>query len=376
MTSSPAESKAIANVEARMMQSRHSSASNSTDEDLLWQAVVGRDERYDDAFLYGVMTTGVYCRPSCSSRNPRRENVRYFADPQSAERAGLRPCKRCRPGADAGNAENCEVKRAVSCLSRNGEATLEDIATDLGLTPRGLDRAFQRRLGVSFRRFADATRMARFSAALDAGHKVADAVYEAGYGSSRAVYEQANRKLGMRPGQRLRGGSGVRVNYTILESEVGRVLVAATEHGLCEVSIGDGESELVTGLHERMDQATVERDDDRVRPYAEAFADYLAGSSDLVHMPIDVIGTAFQARVWDALRTIPRGQTVTYAALAERLGMPGGQRAVASACARNQVALAVPCHRVVPAKGGSGGYRWGPERKAWLLAHEADSPTT
>jgi len=336
-----------------------------------WRIVLARDRRYDGAFVYAVRSTGVFCRPSCPSRRPRRTLVTFFTAPADAARAGFRPCRRCRPTEpDAGHEL---VRRACALLDAptNSAMTLEDLARVLRAAPRPLTRAFRRVLGVTPRQYRDQRRLARLKTHLKERKHVAPALYAAGYGASSRVYEQSNARLGMTPATYARGGAGTRIAYVSVPCPLGRLLVAVTERGLCRVALGDDAAALERDLREEFPAADIQRDGTRLAGAVAALTRHLAGEQPDVALPIDVRATAFQRRVWDALRRIPYGETRTYGQIARGLGRPTAARAVARAVATNPVALVVPCHRVVPAHGAPGGYRWGRERKEALLARES-----
>ena len=342
-------------------------------EALRWDAVTHRDPRAEGAFLYAVRTTGVYCRPTCASRLPRRENVAFFATSREAERAGFRACKRCRPnGASRPDRAGQAVARACRLIEAAAEPpSLKQLAAAVGLSPFHLHRLFKQAVGVTPREYAAGRRQRRVQDGLQGGDSVTRAIYDAGFGSSGRFYGQATDLLGMTPSQYKEGAAGIEIRYAVVPSSLGWVLVAATERGVCAIELGDAPETLVDRLHDRFPQARL-RDDDPV------FADWVARVSALVEaprrgldLPLDVQGTAFQHRVWKALREVPPGVTASYAEVAERIGRPGAARAVARACAANPIAVAIPCHRVVRGDGGLGGYRWGVERKRALHEREA-----
>jgi AraC family transcriptional regulator of adaptative response/methylated-DNA-[protein]-cysteine methyltransferase len=348
-----------------------------------WAAVSARDGRADGAFVYAVSTTRVYCRPACPSRRPRREHVAFFAVPADAEAAGYRACLRCRPRAAAPPAP-AHAERARALIDRQLAAapseplTLARLAAAVGVSPHHLQRTFKRAVGVSPAAYVRAARRERFKAALRDGETVSAAVYGAGFGSSSRAYDGGAAPLGMTPGAYRRGGAGVRLRYAVVDSPLGRLLVAATARGVCAATLGDDDAALEAALAAEYPRAERERADgdalaDDAHPlgaWTAAVLDSL-GSGPAGAVPTDVAGTPFEERVWAALRAIPRGETRSYAELAAAIGAPSAVRAVASACARNRVAVVIPCHRVVRAGGAMGGYRWGVARKAALLAREA-----
>lgn len=341
------------------------------DSETAWNAVVERDARFDGRFVYAVASTGVYCRPTCPSRRPRRSNVQFFAVPREAEQAGFRACRRCRPGEISKQAE--AVQRACDYLeSHLDEApTLSDLAQEVGMSPWHLHRTFKATLGLSPKQYAARLRAGRFKEEVRGGESVAGATYGAGYGSSSRLYEKAGENLGMTPGTYRRGGRGMHIRYTLADSPFGRLLVGATERGICAVSIGDEDGDLAAELKREYPSAEIERDDAAIRPWLDAVLAALEGKEGARELSLDLQATAFQWRVWRALQEIPRGETRSYGELAAALGQPNAARAVAQACASNRVALVVPCHRVVRGDGDPGGYRWGAERKRRILAREA-----
>lgn len=344
-------------------------APRQTKEDEAWRAVLARDAARDGAFVYAVRTTGVYCRPSCPSRRPRRENVAFYAGPAEAERDGYRACARCGPGAPPG--AEAAVRRAVALLdaATDERLSLADLARSAGLSPFHLQRTFKRIVGLSPRAYQDARRLARFKERVRAGEAVGAATYDAGYGSSRGLYESARAGLGMTPAAYRKGGAGERIAYSTVATALGRLLVAATARGVCAVSLGDRDGALEEALREEFPRASIARDDGGIRRWLRAVERQLSGGP-AADLPLDLRGTAFQLRVWEALRGIPRGETRSYGALAAELGAPRSARAVARACATNRIALLVPCHRVVRGEGTTGGYRWGAARKRAVLEGE------
>ncbi|HLH26294.1 MAG TPA: bifunctional DNA-binding transcriptional regulator/O6-methylguanine-DNA methyltransferase Ada [Chloroflexota bacterium] len=339
-----------------------------------WEAVRRRDPAADGHFLYAVDTTGVYCRPSCAARPARREHVTFHATPAAAERAGFRPCKRCRPDLPP-RAERDAALVAEAC--RTIEAAeepprLADLAAQAGVSPHHFHRTFKRIAGVTPRAYAAAHRQRRVQDGLAAGAGVTDALYAAGFGSAGRFYATAPAMLGMTPSAYRRGGQGEAVWYAVDRCSLGYVLVAATERGVCAIMLGDEPAALTADLAARFPHARLTEPDPGFADWVAAvvrFVDDPARAGGL-GLPLDVRGTAFQRRVWEALREIPAGQTASYADVAARLGSPRAVRAVAGACAANPLAVAIPCHRVVARDGGLAGYRWGVERKQRLLERE------
>jgi AraC family transcriptional regulator of adaptative response/methylated-DNA-[protein]-cysteine methyltransferase len=337
------------------------------DEERYWQAVEGRETRWDGQFVYAVQSTGVYCRPSCPARRPRREQVRFFAAPDAAERAGYRPCRRCHPREDAGLAV---VERACRRIEKSNPG-LEALAAEQGMSAQRLTRLFRRHLGITPRQYAGAHKMAAFRTEVRNGASVTEALYEAGYGSGSRLYERAHAELGMTPAAYRRGATGVRIGYSVVGCPLGRLLVAATEKGICMVSLGSAEAGLEAALYLEFPGAEIERDDGRLREWTAALVGQLEGEQPAARLPLDIRATGFQRRVWEELRRIPPGMTRSYGEVARAIERPTAARAVARACATNPVALVIPCHRVVRNDGAVGGYRWGVKRKEKLLAMEA-----
>jgi AraC family transcriptional regulator of adaptative response/methylated-DNA-[protein]-cysteine methyltransferase len=348
------------------------------DAETCWQAVSDKDSRFNGAFVFGVSSTMIYCRPSCPARLPRRDRVAFFAGPTEAERAGYRACLRCRPRLGAEVDPGAElVMRACHLIETisGDRLSLAELGASLGVSPFHLQRIFKKRTGMSPRQYALARRLERFKTSIKEGQSVTDSIYEAGYGSSSRLYEQAGAQLGMTPATYRRGGKGTMIAYTIIETRLGRLLVAATERGVCSVAFGDDDAKLVEDLTNEYPAAKIEIADGRLRSWVEALLAHLNGQRAELDLPLDVQATAFQLRVWDALRKIPYGETRSYAEIAEAIGRPTATRAVAQACASNPVALVNPCHRVVRADGAHGGYRWGENRKKALLAQEKANST-
>ncbi len=345
----------------------------SADIEALWRAVVEHRDQLDGVFYYGVRTTGVYCRPSCPSRRPRRENVDFYFDPRTAERAGLRACRRCRPTEQQPSSPQAEtVKRVCKYIEQNleGTLTLKTIAAAVGGSPFHIQRTFKQMLGITPQEFAEMRRVAVFKTALRFGRSVADATYEAGFNSSRGLYERAHAHLGMTPATYRKGAPNQKIAYTIADSPIGKLLVASTEKGICKVSLGDAETKLSESLYAEFPKALITADKAALKDSVRAILDYLEQRNTKIDLPLDLRATTFQMRVWRELQRIPYGKTLSYEDVAKRLHEPTATRAVARACATNPVALVVPCHRVVRKDGGLGGYRWGLERKKKLLAAE------
>ena len=335
-------------------------------DDQAWAAVLARDPAADAELVYAVTTTGVFCRPTCPSRRPSRTNVVFFPDPATAQAAGYRPCRRCRPQqrhADAGLVE------AVSAtLQRDRPATLAELSRRTGRSPFTIERTFKRVLGLTPAQYQRQQRAASFRKELSGGStRITDAIYDAGYSGPGRAYE--NTQLGMAPGKYRAGGRDARIGYAIGASALGKVLIAATERGLCSVILGDNDTELVRELRVQFAQAKIEPEPSLAKHLDEVLSQFTEHPAAL-DLPLDLRATAFQMRVWEALRRIPRGETRTYAELAKSLGNPKAFRAVARACATNPIAVVIPCHRVIGSDGKATGYRWGVERKKKLLELE------
>jgi AraC family transcriptional regulator of adaptative response/methylated-DNA-[protein]-cysteine methyltransferase len=342
-------------------------------DDQRWQAVLDRDRRFDGAFVYAVRSTGIYCRAGCPSRRPRRVQVSFFPFPAAAEQAGFRACRRCRPRDTVTRDPHVLLAERTCRLlesSRGSRMTLSTLARGLGVSAQHLQRVFSRVTGVSPRAYAEQLRSARLRSSLKSGGTVSRALYDAGYGSPSRIYEKRSSSLGMTPATLAKGGAGERVTYAIADSALGRVLVAATPRGLCFVTLGESDRAVEGALAREFPAALKMRDDRGVARFVKDVLARIAGREPHQDLPFDVRATAFQRLVWDQLRTIPRGTTVSYAGLARQIGRPSAVRAVASAVARNPVAVVVPCHRVVREDGTMGGYRWGEARKAGLLKVE------
>ena len=346
--------------------------------DVEWLAVVNRDRSFDGELYYAVRTTGVYCRPSCPSRMPARHNVVFFRDRESAERRGFRPCRRCRPNEPdgAGQAQAADLlRRACDFVEQNLEASLTGHAIEaaLGTSATKVNRLFRKSLGISLREYAEARRLALFKLNLGIGRTVVDATYEAGYGSSRAAYEGVQRRLGMTPAIYRDGAPGQQIRYATTDSPLGHMLVAATSKGVCRIGFGDSQQKLEAELRGEFRRARLIADEAAVRPYVLALLSYLQGESHDLDLPLHIRASVFQRRVYRELQKIPLGETRSYAEIARALGQPNAHRAVARACATNDVAVAIPCHRVVRSDGALAGYRWGVQRKRELLKMERSS---
>ena len=345
----------------------------------LWNAVLSRDASRDGSFVFAVRSTGIYCRPSCPARRPKREQVSFFQIPEAAEQAGFRACKRCHPRRARVNDPQIElVRRVCHLIDEHDEepVTLKRIGAITGVSPNHLQRTFKQIMGITPRQYAESQRVKRFKAGIKNGASVAHAMYDAGYGSSRSLYEKSSAQLGMTPATYGRGGKGMRIVFTIADSSLGRLLVAATERGICAVTLGDSDTELTRALFAEYPAASIDSKDVSISPslnlWLHAVLDSLNGTVRKVELPMDIQATAFQWRVWEELRRIPFGSTRSYQEIAKAIGKPNAVRAVARACASNRLALVIPCHRVIRENKELGGYRWGMERKRRLLQQESD----
>lgn len=338
--------------------------------DWRWLAVESKNAEFDGVFYFGVQTTGIFCRPSCSSRSPKRENVSFFATTSDAERAGFRACLRCKPTREyfPGPAATL-VTRALELLQADEIPTIDELATQLGVTSGHLQKTFKAVLGLSPKEVTDMMRIESFKKNVKRSD-VTTSLYDSGFGSSRSLYEKAGEKLGMTPATYKKGGQGTKIRYTIADSPLGKLMVAATERGICAVSFGDDEESLRRELADEFFAAEISPDADDLRDAVDAIVRSLDGEKTILTLPLDLHATAFQMRVWSELRKIPYGETRTYAQVAEAVGNPKAVRAVARACATNPVALVNPCHRVIASDGKLAGYKWGIERKKALLENE------
>jgi AraC family transcriptional regulator, regulatory protein of adaptative response / methylated-DNA-[protein]-cysteine methyltransferase len=351
-----------------------------------WRAVLMRDHAADGSFVYAVRSTGIYCRPSCPSRKPGRKQVLFFPLPDAAEQKGFRPCRRCRPRtaklSDPRTEAVARVCREIesrihasleSSLQSNGSAplTLAALSAPVSMSPHQLERAFRSVMGITPRQYADALRMRRLKSRLRKGDDVATALYDAGFGSSSRLYERAPSQLGMTPATYRQGGAGMQINYTIVDSPLGRLLVAATSRGVSALYFGESDANLAAALKKEYPRAELARDRNGLEASVGKILAHLRGREPHLDLPTEVQATAFQRRVWEELRRIPYGVTRTYSQVARAIGRPTAIRAVARACATNPVSVIVPCHRVVREDGNLAGYRWGLDRKRTLIAHEA-----
>jgi AraC family transcriptional regulator of adaptative response/methylated-DNA-[protein]-cysteine methyltransferase len=345
-------------------------------EDELWTAVENHDASKDGEFFYGVMTTGVYCRPSCASRRPLRKNVRFFATTEAAESAGLRPCKRCRPTGTTGNVLNQVVHELARQIEAQPEQTvsLEQLAKRAGYSPFHLQRSFKAIMGSSPKEYQTAARVRMLKKELRNEAPVADAIYQAGFGSGSRVYEKADGQLGMTPSEYRSGGKGLTISYASGQTPLGLMMIGATDRGICFLQFGETDRELVTELEHQFPAAAVQPMPDTYKQqfdsWIAALNRHLRGLEPQLDLPLDVRGTAFQLIVWRYLQKLPYGEVRSYSEVATAIGKPSAARAVARACATNPIGLLIPCHRVVRGTGELGGYRWGMQRKRVLLDTE------
>jgi AraC family transcriptional regulator of adaptative response/methylated-DNA-[protein]-cysteine methyltransferase len=340
-----------------------------------WAALQARDAGADGTFFYSVRTTGVYCRPSCAARPARPENVAFHDSAAAAERAGFRPCKRCKPDQLSLQEQHAAMVTAACRLIENAETapTLEQLAKPTGLSPFHFHRIFKAIAGLTPKQYAAAHRASRVRSELGRGSSVTEAIFDAGYNASSRFYETANQVLGMTPSSYRAGGVDSEIRFAIGECSLGAILVAQSERGVCAILLGDDPDALARDLQDRFPKARLiggDRDYEQLVAQVVGFIEAPAIGLDL---PLDVRGTAFQQRVWQALREIPAGSTASYSEIARRIGAPSAARAVAQACAGNMLAVAIPCHRVVRNDGGLSGYRWGVQRKRALLEREAQA---
>jgi AraC family transcriptional regulator, regulatory protein of adaptative response / methylated-DNA-[protein]-cysteine methyltransferase len=340
--------------------------------DSRWNAVLTRDKSADGQFVYAVSSTGIYCKPSCASRRPRRERVVFFDTADDAVRAGYRACRRCKPDAASTVDPWIEkVRRACVYLANvDGHVSLAHLAARLGGSPYHLQRSFKRLVGVTPREYAEACRLRKIKRSLRRGESVTGAMLDAGYSSSSRFYEQAASKLAMKPQVYRRGAAGKEIAYAIGDSPLGRLLVAATSKGICAVFLSESDAKLERALRDEFPAATFAAGHTGLGKWMREIIRHLEGRRPRLELPLDIQATAFQWQVWNALSRIPYGETRTYKEVAASIGRPSAVRAVAHACATNPVSVVIPCHRVVRTSGELAGYRWGLERKKALLAAE------
>ncbi len=345
-----------------------------SNDDPRWAAVVAHDRAQDGRFFYAVRSTGVYCRPSCPSRRPRRDNVRFFETSEQAERAGFRPCLRCRPLAvHPGDARAESVEQICRYIEEHLDepVRLGALGRRFGMSPFHLQRPFKSVLGITPREYAETCRMRSLKNGLQSGRNVTEAMHEAGYGSTSRLYEKTGGQLGMTPSLYRLGANKITIRYATVNSPLARLLVAATDKGICSIAFGDSEAVLLKGLRAEYPKAQFKRAEAVLHRWIGALLKQMFGEPSLAPLPLDIRATAFQRRVWQHLQSIPFGSTKSYSEVAREIGEPNATRAVARACASNRLAIAIPCHRVVRSDGTLGGYRWGAQRKRQLLESEA-----
>ncbi len=337
-----------------------------------WNAVVTRNSELDGKFVFAVATTGVYCRPSCPARRPRRENVTFFAHPDQAEKAGFRACLRCRPRSLSGSPQSDAVKAICRYIEQHLDeaTTLQQLGKAFHQSPFHLQRRFKAALGITPREYADSCRMRELKRNLQSGNNVTRAMYDAGYGSSSRLYEKTASHLGMTPDKYRRGAIAAAIRYACADSPLGRMLIAATDQGICSIQFAQSDNELIEGLRHEFPFAVRKADDGDLQSWIKAVLSRMSGKKLNSALPLDIRATAFQRRVWTYLQSIPFGATRSYRDVAKAIGQPSACRAVARACATNPVAVAIPCHRVVREDGNISGYRWGVGRKKALLQME------
>jgi AraC family transcriptional regulator of adaptative response/methylated-DNA-[protein]-cysteine methyltransferase len=337
-----------------------------------WEALVRRDLNANGAFVYGVLTTLVYCRPACASRLPNYENVRFFDTCNQAEQAGFRPCKRCHPTSAAGHAGHSAaiIKACHIIETREEHVPLKKLANEVGLSPFHFQRLFKNSVGVTPKQYAMEIRLKQVRSGLQTDASVTEAIYAAGFASSSRFYENVGTALGMKPSEYRRGAVGISIRFVVEKSFLGWVLIAATAKGICAIEFGDSPDILENRLRDRFSKATILDNDDIFKTWVKQILAHLERPQWGLDLPLDIRGTAFQRLVWTALREIPPGSSVSYTDIAAKIGRPKAARAVAQACASNKIAVAIPCHRVVRRDGRLGGYRWGLERKRAVLERE------
>jgi AraC family transcriptional regulator of adaptative response/methylated-DNA-[protein]-cysteine methyltransferase len=345
----------------------------------MWNAVLARDSSRDGSFVFAVKSTGIYCRPSCPARRPRREQVSFYQLPEVAEREGFRACRRCHPRRARTTDPKIELARRIChAIDEHDEEpqTLKTLSADTGVSTHHLQRTFKEVMGITPRQYADSQRLKKFKTNVKGGSNVTSAMYDAGYGSSRGLYEKSATQLGMTPATYGRGGRGMRIIYTTASCSLGRLLVAATNRGVCSVALGDTDAALISALFAEYPNAAIDSQDTAISPslnlWLNQVLELIAGKTPSVDLPLDIQATAFQWQVWEELRRIPLGETRSYQEIAAAIQKPNAVRAVARACASNHAALVIPCHRVVRQDKSPSGYRWGLKRKEELLQRERE----
>jgi AraC family transcriptional regulator, regulatory protein of adaptative response / methylated-DNA-[protein]-cysteine methyltransferase len=339
--------------------------------EIYWNAVKTKDKRFDGIFFTCVKTTKIFCRPICTARLPNKENVEFCGDWQTAENKGFRACLRCKPKSEVFINPQIEmIIKVCELLETEDEITLEIIGERLKLNPNHLQKTFKEIIGVSPKKYVENLRLEKFKVEIKNGNDVVSSIYEAGYGSSRSLYENVSNKLGMTPKVYQKGGKGMKINFAVADCYLGKMLVARTEKGVCSVTFGDTGNFLREKLDEEFPNAEITGNNGELKEFVEEILLHLAGKNKLIDLPLDLQATAFQMQVWELLRNIPFGETLSYKQVAEKLGNPKAVRAVARACATNRIAVVIPCHRVIGTNGSLSGYRWGIERKQKLIESE------
>lgn len=332
------------------------------------------DARFDGVFFVGVKTTGIYCRPTCRARLPKRENVEFYPTVEAALKKGFRACKRCKPEAKLFIDPKVELVLKASRVIEKADfenLSLEELGFETNSSPTYLQKAFKEILGVSPKQYSDENRLQKFKAQIKKGDDLTDAMYEAGYGSSRGLYEKASAKIGMTPAVYKKGGQGSKIEYAVADCPLGKLLVGKTEKGVCSVTLGDTAEYLEQKLREEFPRAEIAENNNGLKTTVSEIVRHLEGKNKTLDLPLDLQATAFQMRVWAELRKIPYGDTRSYSEISRQISNEKAVRAVARACATNPVALVTPCHRVIAADGDLSGYRWGVERKRHLLLTES-----
>lgn len=342
------------------------------EKEIFWQAVQQNNSRFDGVFFTGVTSTGIFCKPSCTARLPKRENVVFFDTFEKAEENGFRACLRCKPKVAHPVDPNVSmVVKACGMLEDSEEVSLDELGAELNVSPYHLQRIFKEIIGVSPKKYSEARRLDKFKTEVRGGSDVVTAMYEAGYGSSSRLYEKASENLGMTPAIYQKGGKGMKINYTITNCDLGKLLVARTGRGICAVTFGDDDAVMAENLRKEYPNAEISKDEKELKMFVGSILEHLSGREKQLDLPLDLQATAFQMQVWGILKKIPYGETMSYGRIAEMLGDKKKVRAVAGACAGNRVAVVIPCHRVIGSSGALSGYRWGIERKKKLLDQES-----
>lgn len=359
-------------VEAEVVEDGTETDVSKINQNRCWDAVLTRDSSQDGEFVFAVSSTGIYCRPSCPAKRPRRNNVEFFLAPNDAEKAGYRACLRCRPRAVEGSKQTTLTKAICRYIEQHLDenVTLMQLAKVFKQSTFHLQRTFKSALGVTPHAYAESLRMDQLKQNLRAGHSVTRALYDAGFSSSSRLYERTAAQLGMTPDKYRRGAIAAAIRYTCTDSPLGRMLIAATDKGICAIQFADTDAELEQGLRREFPFAILQKAADDLLPWKKDLLHSMCGEKLRTELPLDIQATAFQRRVWEYLQSIPFGTSQSYAQVAKGIGDPNATRAVARACATNRIAVAIPCHRVVRSSGEMGGYRWGMERKKKLLEME------